>query len=228
MNFPLRPGAAKLAFNYDEPYDCHAAFQARHEYPLRRMAVMIPLTMSFSSRSQAFEILATGNSRYQVQAANHLKAGEGPGFEISGAGVLPPLGDQAKAHSCSRPPAPPDPKLSPASRVAFPTEIHRLAFFGQRRFRVEADPITFAIASFGRRDFRPSCCMLSTALARAQSKELLWLRSGCTTNPCRVGPGSFTLGPIRPGELHPEPLPGRTMARIGLRIRPSCISLASV
>ena len=95
MNFPLRPGAAKLAFNYDEPYDCHAAFQARHEYPLRRMAVMIPLTMSFSSRSQAFEILATGNSRYQVQAANHLKAGEGPGFEISGAGVLPPLGEQS-------------------------------------------------------------------------------------------------------------------------------------
>ncbi|PYT75302.1 MAG: hypothetical protein DMG39_00190 [Acidobacteria bacterium] len=121
MNFPLRPGAAKLAFNYDEPYDCHAAFQARHEYPLRRMAVMIPLTMSFSSRSQAFEILATGNSRYQVQAANHLKAGEGPGFEISGAGVLPPLGDQAKAHSWSRPPAPPDPKLSPASRVALPS-----------------------------------------------------------------------------------------------------------
>jgi len=121
VNFPLRPGATKLAFNYDVSYDGHASFQTRHEYPLRQMAVMIPLTMSFSSRSQAFEILATGNSRYQVQAANHLKAGEGPGFEISGAGVLPPLGDQAKAHSWSRPPAPPDPTLSPASRAALPS-----------------------------------------------------------------------------------------------------------
>jgi hypothetical protein len=121
VNFPLRPGATKLAFNYDVPYDGHAAFQTRHAYPLRQMAVMIPLTMSFSSRSQAFEILATGNSRYQVQAANHLKAGEGPGFEISGAGVAPPLGDQAKAYSWTRPPPPLDPTLSPASRAALPS-----------------------------------------------------------------------------------------------------------
>ncbi len=128
VNFPLRPGATKFAFNYDLPYDGHAAFQTRHAYPLQQLAVMIPPTMKFSSRSSAFEILATGNSRYQVRAANQLKAGEGPGFEVSGAGALPPLGDQAKSQARSHPPAPPSATLSAADRAALPS----LASFDSR------------------------------------------------------------------------------------------------
>jgi len=105
VNFPLRPGATKFAFNYDLPYRGHAAFQTRHAYPLQQMAVMIPPTMKFSSRSPAFKILPVGNSRYQVQAANQLQAGEGPGFEVSGTGALPPLGEQAKPQARSQSPA---------------------------------------------------------------------------------------------------------------------------
>src|SRR5258708_622903 len=86
VSFPLRPGATKFAFNYDLPYDGHAAFQTKRAYPLQQFAVMIPSTMRFSSRSLDFDILATGNSRYQVRAANQLKAGEGPEFEVSGTG----------------------------------------------------------------------------------------------------------------------------------------------
>jgi hypothetical protein len=121
VSFPLRPGATKLAFNYDLPYDGRAAFQTRHAYPLRQFAVMIPPTMKFSSHSSAFQTLAIGNSRYQVRAANQLKAGEGPGFEVSGIGALPPLGDQAKSQELSHPPALPNPTLSAPYRAALPS-----------------------------------------------------------------------------------------------------------
>jgi hypothetical protein len=121
VSFPLRPGATKFAFNYDLPYDGHAAFQTRHAYPLQKLAVMIPPTMNFSSRSSAFEILATGNSGYQVHAANQLAAGEGPGFEVSGTGALPPLGDQAKSQALSRSPTVPNRIVSTPGRGALPS-----------------------------------------------------------------------------------------------------------
>jgi hypothetical protein len=121
VNFPLRPGSTKFAFNYDLPYDGHAAFQTRHAYPLQQLAVMIPPTMKFSSRSPAFEILATGSSRYQVQAANQLPAGEGPVFEVSGTGALPPLGDQAESQALSRSPTVPNRIVSAPGRGALPS-----------------------------------------------------------------------------------------------------------
>jgi hypothetical protein len=97
VNFPLRPGATKFAFNYDIPYDGHAAFRPRLVYPLQQLAVMIPPTMKFSATSPAFQILATGDSSYQVQAANRLKAGYGPTFEVSGLGAMAPLQARPKA-----------------------------------------------------------------------------------------------------------------------------------
>ena len=96
VNFPLRPGATKFAFNYDVPYTGHAAFRTRLAYPMQLLAVMIPPTMKFASRSAAFEPLSTGNARYQVRAAKRLAAGAGPAFEISGAGALPSLVDPRK------------------------------------------------------------------------------------------------------------------------------------
>jgi hypothetical protein len=101
VNFPLRPGATKFAFNYDVSYDGHAVFQTRRRYPVQQFAVMIPPTMKFASNSSAFEILATKNISYQVRAAKQVKEGEGPGFELSGSGALPALEDKAlsPAHS---------------------------------------------------------------------------------------------------------------------------------
>jgi len=96
VNFPLRPGATKFAFNYDLPYDGHAAFQTKHAYPLQQFVVMIPPGVKFSSPSPDFQLLETGNSNYQVQAVNGLKAGDGPVFEISGKGLISPLISQAK------------------------------------------------------------------------------------------------------------------------------------
>jgi hypothetical protein len=96
VRFPLKPGATKFAFNYDLPYDGHATFRPRSIYPLQQLAVMIPPTMKFSSRSSAYLILHTGNDRYQVEAANMLQAGAGPEFEISGIGALPALRAQSQ------------------------------------------------------------------------------------------------------------------------------------
>jgi hypothetical protein len=114
VSFPLRPGASKFGFNYDLPYEGHAAFQTRRAYPLQQFAVMIPPTMKFSSRSRDFGPLATGNENYEVQASNQLAAGEGPEFELSGTGTLPPLGDQAKSQARSRSSAVPNPRTAPA------------------------------------------------------------------------------------------------------------------
>jgi hypothetical protein len=85
------------------------------------LAVMIPPTMKFSSRSPAFEILATGNMDYQVHAANQLKAGDGPGFEVYGTGAPPPLGDQSRLQARSQHPAPRNPAASAPGSIALPS-----------------------------------------------------------------------------------------------------------
>jgi hypothetical protein len=121
VNFPLRPGATKFAFNYDLPYHGHAAFQTRHAYPLQQFAVMIPMAMKFSSRSPGFELLATGNRDYQVRAVTQVKAGEGPEFEVSGTGALPQLGTQAQSQARSQPLASSNPTLSATGRAALPS-----------------------------------------------------------------------------------------------------------
>jgi hypothetical protein len=91
VDFPLRPGANKFAFNYDVPYDGHVAFQPRREYGVQQLAVMLPQAMKFATRSTAFAELAAGNPKYQVEATKELRAGEGPEFELSGIGELPAL-----------------------------------------------------------------------------------------------------------------------------------------
>ncbi len=96
VNFPLRPGATKFAFNYDLPYNGRITFRAKTMYPLHELAIMIPPTMRFTSRSPAFRILPVGNDRYQVEAAEQVNAREELEFEISGAGALPPM--QAQVH----------------------------------------------------------------------------------------------------------------------------------
>jgi hypothetical protein len=104
VDFALQPGTTKFAFNYDLRYDGHAAFRTRRAYPVEQFAVMIPLSMKFSSRSALFEVLPTADAGYQVYAANQLRAGEGPGFQIDGSGAPPPVGDRSPAHERSQSP----------------------------------------------------------------------------------------------------------------------------
>jgi len=117
VNFPLRPGATKFAFNYDLPYDGQAAFQTRHAFPLQQFAVMIPRTMKFSSQSPEFQILRTGGSDYQVQALSPLIAGWGPSFAIFGSGDIPPLRYQTMTRAPSKLLLGPDATMSVLDRV---------------------------------------------------------------------------------------------------------------
>src|SRR5712664_330782 len=121
VNFPLRPGATKFAFNYDLPYRGRAAFRTRHAYPLQQFAVMIPRTMKFSSRSPTFERLTIGNRDYQVRAATQVNAGEGPEFEVSGTGALPTVADQGQSQARSNSPGPPNGTLSAPARTTMPS-----------------------------------------------------------------------------------------------------------
>jgi hypothetical protein len=104
VNFPLRPGATKFAFNYDLPYHGRAVFQTKHAYPQQQLAIMIPRAMKFSSSSSSFQALAIGGSNYQAQAVNQITAGDGPEFEVSGMGALPPLRGQTQTQVPSQMP----------------------------------------------------------------------------------------------------------------------------
>jgi len=102
VDFPLRPGATRFAFNYDVPYPGRATLQTRREYGFQQFAVMIPSSMRFWSPSSAFQKLPTGDNQYQVRAVMGVKAGDGPAFEVSGNGALPSL--QAKNQAPARAP----------------------------------------------------------------------------------------------------------------------------
>ncbi|MBO0911376.1 MAG: hypothetical protein J2P13_06245 [Acidobacteria bacterium] len=96
VNFPLRPGASKFAFNYDLPYQSHTLFETSRQYSVQEFAVMMPWTMRFSSPSSAFHPLTKSQDQYQVEAVTQLKAGRGPQFEVSGYGAPPPFPTKKK------------------------------------------------------------------------------------------------------------------------------------
>ena len=121
VNFPLRPGSTKFAFNYDVPYSGHATFRTRLAYPFRQLAVMIPPTMKFAGRSPSWQKLDTGNKDFQVAVANQLKAGTGPSFEISGAGAQPPLQARAQTPASSPASAPAPSQAAPAPVISATT-----------------------------------------------------------------------------------------------------------
>jgi hypothetical protein len=142
VSFPLRPGSTKLAFNYDLPYNGRAKFHPKFAFPVQQLAVMIPPAMKFSSPSSAFEILATGNSRYQVQAAKQLKAGAGPEFEVSGSGALPQLGDQDQTRAQSQIP----PHFSPRLPAPAGAASHSLAAIDPRLKLAQPSSQSFVLA----------------------------------------------------------------------------------
>lgn len=120
VDFPLRPGATKFAFNYDLPYNGRATFHTKSAYPLQLLAVMVPSAMRF--QSSAFKPLAAGRKQYQVEAASHIGPGKGLAFEISGTGDLPLLTDPAMPPSESATNSFPASKLPPVTGVGVPSQ----------------------------------------------------------------------------------------------------------
>ena len=124
VDFPLRPGATKFAFNYDLPYSGYVAFQTRHAYPLQQLVVMVPSTMKFSSLSSRFQTLPSVDRNYQVLAVKQLEQGDGPRFELSGMGALPHLRDQANQQAPSPAAVVPDSRESTKNGAVPPTLAH--------------------------------------------------------------------------------------------------------
>jgi hypothetical protein len=122
VSFPLRPGATKFAFNYDLPYEGKVAFHTRHAYPLQEMAVMIPPSMQFSSRSDGFKILNTGNTKYRAGAFSPVEAGPGPEFEISGKGILPTIARPRNSEARPLPAVPENSAIPKALAPAPPSD----------------------------------------------------------------------------------------------------------
>jgi hypothetical protein len=141
VNFPLRPGSTKFAFNYDLPYDGRVTFHTKNKYPLRQLAVMIPPGMTFTSRNPAFQVLPVGDDRYRVEAAEQVKAGDGPEFEISGVGELPPM--QAQVHAPPKKPAGAPAALSPSTPGISKTRV-------QSANALDAIPVSGSSASSSR------------------------------------------------------------------------------
>jgi hypothetical protein len=120
VSYPLLPGATKFAFNYDLPYKGHAVLSAKSSYSFKQLAVMIPPTMAFASRSSAFQALPVGADRFHVEAAENVSAGDTLEFEISGSGELPPAHQQSPAApnslaAASIPAAPATAAVSPSA-----------------------------------------------------------------------------------------------------------------
>ncbi|MBV9180272.1 MAG: hypothetical protein JO356_03095 [Acidobacteria bacterium] len=103
VNFPVRPGATKFAFNYDVPYNGRVKFRAKRIYPFQQLAVMVPSTMTFTGKSLGFQALSVGNIHYHVEAAENVQAGVVLEFEISGPRTLRAM--PANNRPLSNPPA---------------------------------------------------------------------------------------------------------------------------
>ena len=169
MSFPLRPGATRFAFNYDLVYEGHATFQIVRAYPMRQLAIMIPLSMKFSSPSSAFETLATGEKGYQVHVVSGLNAGKGPSFAVSGAGALPPLAGQAKPTTQQ--------EDAPSGQGA-PAPSWALAKPGGGQPETSSQSLVLALLTAV---FLVICGLL---IARGRAAQRMWLQeSQCSTKP---------------------------------------------
>src|SRR5947207_12423372 len=84
--------------------------------------IVILFFFFFSSRRRHTRSLCDWSSDVcSSDLANQLQEGEGPGFEVSGTGALPPLGDQGKKQARSQSQAVPNRVVSAPRRGALPS-----------------------------------------------------------------------------------------------------------
>jgi hypothetical protein len=105
MNFPLRPGETQFAVRYHLPAQEKLTFHPRLVYPATNLGIMYPPSMRFSSLGQGKFTPQSAEGRLG-QTISNLNAGEMPGFEISGVGMLP-RATQALPPSAPAPSKPP-------------------------------------------------------------------------------------------------------------------------
>ena len=108
IDYPLMPGETRYVITYHLPYKGTVSFRPKIGYGIDKFAVMVPQSMTFkAARRGSFHAAQSPENGpvmngAQIQVASQPVTGEAPGFEISGAGILPPVAELARP---SRPPA---------------------------------------------------------------------------------------------------------------------------
>ena len=129
INFPLRPGETLFKIAYHLPYKGPTTFHVRLAYPIQRLAVTLPTSMSFRAlRPGTFRPPATVNGLQLEAAVAEPLTGAVPAFEVSGHGVVaapPPPAPSASAPHVSTPP--PQARSSAAAAAAQPETAHDIS-----------------------------------------------------------------------------------------------------
>lgn len=116
FRFPLRPGQTRFAVAYRLPYSGEAVIETKALYPLERLAVIVPKSMTFQPKTASMfkPVAAEADANVQITAA--MKPGEAASFRLSGIGML------AGAQEASQPIAGRD-SARPGGGLGAPTEL---------------------------------------------------------------------------------------------------------
>ncbi|HLY99807.1 MAG TPA: hypothetical protein VKT33_12175 [Candidatus Angelobacter sp.] len=107
INFPLRPGDTLFRIAYHLPNKGPRTFHVRLDYPVQRLAITLPPSMSFKAlRPGTFRSPVTVNGMQLEAAVAEPVIGAVPAFEVAGHGVVAALPPPAPAVSAPHAPAP--------------------------------------------------------------------------------------------------------------------------
>jgi hypothetical protein len=90
VDFPMRPGETLFKFTYRLPYSGRTSLHVKLLYPIQRLAVVHPTSISFKAlRPRSFTSPGEVQGMRLELAASQPVKGEVPAFEISGVGTAP-------------------------------------------------------------------------------------------------------------------------------------------
>ncbi|HET6844003.1 MAG TPA: hypothetical protein VFK06_20345 [Candidatus Angelobacter sp.] len=131
INFPLRPGETLFKIAYHLPNKGPRTFHVRLDYPIQRLAVTLPPSMSFKAlRPGTFRTPVTVNGMQLEATVAEPVVGAVPAFEVSGHGVVAALPSPAPAPTASAPhvSAPPaQARSSATAAAAMPQTAHDIS-----------------------------------------------------------------------------------------------------
>jgi hypothetical protein len=106
VDFPIRPGDTLFKIAYHVRYAGPTTFHLKLAYPIEKLAVMLPPSMSFKAlKPGTFNLIGNANGFMIENAVARPVVGQIPGFEISATGAPPSPASAAKT---------PSPKISAA------------------------------------------------------------------------------------------------------------------
>lgn len=111
--FPLLPGESRFSVAWQVPYRGNAVIEPRIPYPLRRLVVVLPDSMTFEPQSPGLFEAKPDPDWAVVKEIASPKPGQSASFRVSGTGSLakvqrpkqPPTGQMEASHAGRTPPS---------------------------------------------------------------------------------------------------------------------------